>query len=391
MPEALGFEQPLLELETRIAELAARDEPGTRDEIARLQARLERLRQKTFAGLTAWQTTQLARHPRRPHTRDLCRLLFDDFIELHGDRVYGDDPAIVAGLARFEHRSVVVVGHQKGRETREKIARNFGMPHPEGYRKALRVMQLAARFAKPVITFIDTPGAYPGIGAEERGQAEAIARNLREMAALPTPLVAVVTGEGGSGGALAIGLANRVLMLQHAVYSVISPEGCAAILWGDAARAPEAAEIMKITAPDLLRLGVIDAVVPEPPGGAHRDWEGTAASLRGVLRAQRADQATRTAEALPSPPLTRAPAERPHSWRRAAATSSSVTSTLTNFPRSAPRTASRLAAPPATAMTWWPSRRDSSCSRSPLTDRTRRITTRSSGRSTMRPSAAKGW
>ncbi|HET9492540.1 MAG TPA: acetyl-CoA carboxylase carboxyltransferase subunit alpha, partial [Methylomirabilota bacterium] len=273
MPEALEFEQPLLELETRIAELQAQDDPDQRDEIARLEERLTRLRQRTFASLTAWQTTQLARHPRRPHTRDFCRLLFEDFLELHGDRLYGDDPAIVGGLARFEGTGVVVLGHQKGRETREKLARNFGMPHPEGYRKALRLMQMADRFEKPVITFIDTPGAYPGIAAEERGQAEAIARNLKAMAGLRTPIIAVVTGEGGSGGALAIGMGNRVLMLEYAVYSVISPEGCAAILWGDAGKAPEAAEIMKITARDLLRLGVIDAVVPEAPGGAHRDWE----------------------------------------------------------------------------------------------------------------------
>jgi acetyl-CoA carboxylase carboxyl transferase subunit alpha len=283
MPEALDFEQPLLEIEAKIAALQAAEDPGSREELARLQDRLDRLREKTFAGLTAWQTTQLARHPRRPHARDYVRLLFEDFIELHGDRVYGDDPAIVGGLARFDGYGIVVIGHQKGRETREKIARNFGMPHPEGYRKALRLMQLAEKFAKPVVTFIDTPGAYPGIGAEERGQAEAIARNLREMAGLRTPIVAVVTGEGGSGGALAIGMGNRVLMLEHAVYSVISPEGCAAILWGDAAKASEAAEIMKITARDLLRLGVIDTVIPEPPGGAHRDWDAAARNLRAVL------------------------------------------------------------------------------------------------------------
>ncbi len=298
MPEALDFEQPLLELESRVAALQAVGDAASREEARRLADRLERLRQRTFAGLTAWQTVQLARHPRRPHTRDFCRLLFDDFIELHGDRLYGDDPAIVGGLARFEGRSVVVVGHQKGRETREKIARNFGMPHPEGYRKALRLMQLAEKFGKPVITFIDTPGAYPGVGAEERGQAEAIARNLRAMAALRVPIVAVVTGEGGSGGALAIGMGNRVLMLRYAVYAVISPEGCAAILWGDAARAPEAAEIMKVTAPDLLALRVIDAIVPEPPGGAHRDWEGAAAALRAALAEHLADLAGRTTEAL---------------------------------------------------------------------------------------------
>jgi acetyl-CoA carboxylase carboxyl transferase subunit alpha len=299
MPDALDFEQPLLELENRIAELAARENtPALREEIARLEDRLARLRQRTYAALTAWQRTQLARHPRRPHARDFYRLLFDDFIELHGDRVYGDDPAIVGGLARFEGRSVVVVGHQKGRETREKIARNFGMPHPEGYRKALRLMRLGEKFRKPVLTLIDTPGAYPGIGAEERGQAEAIAHNLRVMTELRVPVVAVVTGEGGSGGALAIGVANRVLMLEHAVYSVISPEGCAAILWNDAAKAPEAAELMRITAPDLLRLGVIDGVVPEPPGGAHRDWEGTATRLREALRQSLATLGDKSADTL---------------------------------------------------------------------------------------------
>jgi acetyl-CoA carboxylase carboxyl transferase subunit alpha len=285
MPDGLEFEQPILELENRIASLQAQEDPlAVRDEIARLEDRLARLRQKTYSTLTAWQRTQIARHPRRPHARDFCKLLFDDFVELHGDRLFGDDPAIVGGLARFEGHGVVVVGHQKGRDTREKIARNFGMPHPEGYRKALRLMELAAKFGKPVVTFIDTPGAYPGLGAEERGQAEAIARNLKSMAALRTPIVSVITGEGGSGGALAIGMGNRVLMLEYAIYSVISPEGCAAILWGDAAKAAEAAELMRITAPDLVRLGVIDGVVPEPLGGAHRDWEGAAAALRGKLR-----------------------------------------------------------------------------------------------------------
>ena len=284
MPDALDFEQPLLELETRIAALQAEDATRARDEIVKLEERLTRLRQRTYASLTAWQRTLLARHPKRPYTRDWCRLLFDDFVELHGDRRFGDDAAVVAGLARFEGRSVVAIGHQKGRDTREKIARNFGMPHPEGYRKAERLMELAARFRKPVVTFIDTPGAYPGVGAEERGQAEAIARNLKLMAGLPVPMVVVVTGEGGSGGALAIGMGNRVLMLEYAIYSVISPEGCAAILWGDAAKAPDAAAVMKITAPDLLRLGVVDAIVPEPVGGAHRDWEAAAASLKGALR-----------------------------------------------------------------------------------------------------------
>ena len=285
MPDALDFEQPLLDIENRIVTLQAEESTArTRDEIAKLEERLARLRQRTYASLTAWQRTQLARHPKRPHTRDLIKLLFEDFVELHGDRLYGDDAAVVGGLARFEEQGVVVIGHQKGRDTREKIARNFGMPHPEGYRKALRVMQLAEKFQRPIFTFVDTDGAYPGLEAEERGQAEAIARNLREMAALRVPILSIVTGEGGSGGALAIGMGNRVLMLEYAIYSVISPEGCAAILWGDAAKAPEAAESMRITAPDLLRLGVIDSIVPEPVGGAHRDWEGAAGHLRDALR-----------------------------------------------------------------------------------------------------------
>jgi acetyl-CoA carboxylase carboxyl transferase subunit alpha len=299
MPDELDFERPLLELENRIVELRASDEAqAARDEIGRLEERLKRLQHKVYGSLTPWQRAQLARHPKRPHTLDLFRLLLEDFIELHGDRVFGDDKAIVGGLARFEGDPVVVIGHQKGRDTRENIARNFGMPHPEGYRKALRLMEMAAKFRKPLITFIDTPGAYPGLGAEERGQAEAIARNLREMAGLATPIVCVVTGEGGSGGALAIGVANRVLMLEHAIYSVISPEGCAAILWGEAAKAPEAAELMRITAPDLLKLGVIDGIVPEPPGGAHRNWEETAENIRRPLRDALWSLRSRTAEEL---------------------------------------------------------------------------------------------
>src|ERR1700741_174120 len=254
MPDALDFEQPLLDLENRIAALQAEDNVAkVREEITRLEERLARLRQRTYAGLTAWQRTQLARHPKRPHTRDFFKLLFDDFVELHGDRVFGDDAAIVGGLARFEEQGVVVIGHQKGRDTREKIARSFGMPHPEGYRKALRLMHLAQKFGKPVVTFIDTPGAYPGLGAEERAQAAATARNLPKMAALRTPILSIVTGEGGSGGALAIGMGNRVLMLEYAIYSVISPEGCAAILWGDAGKASEAAGAVRVNAPGRRR------------------------------------------------------------------------------------------------------------------------------------------
>ena len=285
MPDALDFEQPLVDLETRIATLQAEDDaPKAREEIAKLEDRLARLRQRTYASLTAWQRTQLARHPKRPHTRDLIKLLFEDFVELHGDRLFGDDAAVVGGLARFEERSLVVIGHQKGRDTREKIARNFGMPHPEGYRKALRLMHLAQKFGKPVVTFIDTPGAYPGLGAEERGQAEAIARNLLEMADLRTPIITAVVGEGGSGGALAVGLADRVLMFENSVYSVISPEGCAAILWKDASQRERAAEALKLTAKDLLDLGVIDEILPEPPGGAHADPEAAAETLGEALR-----------------------------------------------------------------------------------------------------------
>ena len=299
MPDELEFEKPILALEDRIAELrASEDAPAVRGEIGRLEERLRRLQQRVYGGLTAWQRTQLARHPRRPHSLDFFKLLLEDFVELHGDRLFRDDAAIVGGLAIFEGEPVVVIGHQKGRDTRENIARNFGMPHPEGYRKALRLMRLAARFGRPLITLIDTSGAYPGLGAEERGQAEAVAENLREMAGLRIPIVSVVTGEGGSGGALAIGVANRVLMLEHAIYSVISPEGCAAILWGDAAKAPEAAQVMRPTAADLLRLGVIDAVVPEPAGGAHRDWEQTAQSLRAALREQLLALRSRSGEEL---------------------------------------------------------------------------------------------
>jgi len=298
--DALDFEKPLLELEARVAAFRQSQEPGAPAQAAELEERLRRLQRKIFGRLTAWQRVQLARHPRRPYTLDLIRLLAQEFVEFHGDRLFGDDHAIVGGLAQFEGRPVVIVGHQKGRDTREKLYRNFGMPQPEGYRKALRLMQLAERFAKPVITLIDTPGAYPGIGAEERGQAEAIARNLREMAGLRTPIVAVVTGEGGSGGALALGVADRVFMLEHAIYSVISPEGCAAILWEDAAKAREAAEVLRITAPDLLKLGVVDAIIPEPAGGAHRNWEAAAAAVRSAVSAALAELRALPADELVS-------------------------------------------------------------------------------------------
>jgi acetyl-CoA carboxylase carboxyl transferase subunit alpha len=284
MPDALEFEQPLLELETRIAALQAEGDPlRTHDEIGRLEERLARLRQRTYASLTAWQRTQLARHPKRPYTRDWCRLLFDDFTELHGDRRFGDDAAIVGGLARFAQRSIVVIGHQKGRDTREKIARNFGMPHPEGYRKAERLMEMAAKFRKPVVTFIDTPGAYPGLGAEERGQAEAIGQALLTMSRLRVPVVATVIGEGGSGGALGLGIANRVLMQEYATYSVITPEGCASILWRDGALAPKAAEQLRLLANDARELGVIDEVIEEPHGGAHRDADEAARLVKSVV------------------------------------------------------------------------------------------------------------
>jgi len=275
-----GFEEPLVELRRQIEELESYpDGAGRGRELARLRARLRKETDEVFRRLTPWQTALVARHADRPFTLDYIQALMGDFVEIHGDRAYGDDPAIVAGLADFRGRPVVVVGHQKGRSTKERILRNFGQPRPEGYRKALRAMQLAERFRLPVLSFVDTPGAYPGIEAEERGQAEAIARNLLEMSGLRVPIVVTVTGEGGSGGALGIGIGNRVLMLEHAVYSVISPEGCAAILWKDQGRKEEAAAAMRITAPDLLRLGVIDAIVPEPPGGAHADPQEAAARV----------------------------------------------------------------------------------------------------------------
>jgi acetyl-CoA carboxylase carboxyl transferase subunit alpha len=285
----LEFEQPVAELEAKIEELrhvGDDNEINIAEEIEHLQTKSRGLTEQIFANLTPWQISQLSRHPLRPYFLDYVSRIFDDFQELHGDRTFADDKAIVGGLARLEGRPVVIIGHQKGRDTKEKIQRNFGMPRPEGYRKALRLMQLAERFRLPVLTFIDTPGAYPGVGAEERGQSEAIARNLLEMAALKVPIIATVTGEGGSGGALAIGVCDRLIMLQFSTYSVISPEGCASILWKSAEKAQLAAEAMAITSDKLYELGLVDGIVPEPLGGAHRDVDAMADSLKKVLLEQ---------------------------------------------------------------------------------------------------------
>ena len=281
----LEFEKPIVELEKKIEELStlALDGLDISSDLTALEGRVEQMRADIFSGLSRWQTAQVARHINRPFTLDYINLMFTDFVELHGDRNFGDDHAIVGGLARFNDQPVMVIGHQKGRDTKEKVYRNFGMPNPEGYRKALRLMQMAEQFKLPVITFVDTPGAYPGIGAEERGQAEAIARNLREMASLRTPVIVCITGEGGSGGALAIAVGDRILMLQHSVYAVISPEGCAAILWSDGTKGEQAAEALKPTAQDIIKLGVIDEIVSEPIGGAHRDHEATAINLKEAI------------------------------------------------------------------------------------------------------------
>ncbi|MEO0092287.1 MAG: acetyl-CoA carboxylase carboxyltransferase subunit alpha [candidate division WOR-3 bacterium] len=274
MDNWLDFEKPIAEIYNRIQELIPLT--GYEDEIAKLRSQMERLKMKIYSNLTPWQKVLMARHPLRPYTQDYLDLMTTEFIELAGDRGYADDKAIIAGLAKIEvsensYLKLVIIGTQKGRETKEKILRNFGMPHPEGYRKALRVMKLAEKFDLPIVTLVDTPGAYPGVGAEERGQAEAIARNLKEMAVLKVPIIAIITGEGGSGGALALALGNRVLMMEYAIYSVISPEGCASILWRDSDKAEEAAKVLKITAQDLLQFGIIDEIIPEPLGGAHQD------------------------------------------------------------------------------------------------------------------------
>ncbi len=283
--QPLEFEKPIAELEKKIEELMAfsTDSIDLKDEVAKLQQKVEEMRQDVFVNLSRWQTAQIARHINRPFTLDYLNLIFTDFVELHGDRNFGDDHAIVGGLARLDSEPVMVIGHQKGRDTKEKVFRNFGMPNPEGYRKALRLMQMAEQFKLPIITFVDTPGAFPGIGAEERGQAEAIARNLREMAALTVPIIVVITGEGGSGGALAIAVGDRIMMLEYSVYAVISPEGCAAILWSDGTKGAQAAEALKLTARDIKGLEVIDEIVKEPVGGAHNDHEAMAKTLHEAL------------------------------------------------------------------------------------------------------------
>jgi len=284
---ALDFEKPIIELEKKISDLrqlAKQERIEVTDELKKLEKKAEKLRRDVFSRLTRWQRVQVARHPLRPYTLDYIGRITDDFIELHGDRLFADDGAIVAGLATFEGRKIVIIGQQKGRETNEKLARNFGMAHPEGYRKALRLMRMAEKFGLPVVTFVDTPGAFPGIEAEERGQANAIAENIYVMSRLRTPIIAMIIGEGGSGGALAIAVADRVLMMENAIYSVISPEGCAAILWADRAMAQQAAEALRITAPDLQELAIIDDVVHEPLGGAHRDVAAAAESVRAALR-----------------------------------------------------------------------------------------------------------
>ena len=285
----LDYEQPIAELEAKIDELrymSNDSDLNITEEIQKLQDKSISLTESIFSSLTPWQTTQMARHPQRPYTLDYIHRIITDFEELHGDRAYGDDAALVTGMGRLNGRPVMVIGHQKGRDTKEKVARNFGMPRPEGYRKALRVMKMAERFGIPVITFIDTPGAYPGIGAEERGQSEAIARNLFEMSQLKTPIISTVIGEGGSGGALAVGVADHLMMLEYSIYSVISPEGCATILWKSAEKASDAAETLGVTSERLIDLGLVDEVIAEPLGGAHRDMDEMAQRVRNAIEAK---------------------------------------------------------------------------------------------------------
>ena len=283
----LDFERPILELERKIKELKSLALDGSIDleeEIKTLEARLEKLKKEVFESLTPWQRVQIARHPKRPYTADYINMTMMDFMEIHGDRMFGDDKAMIGGFAKIDGEKVLVLGHQKGRDTKENLMRNFGSAHPEGYRKAMRMMELANKFDIPIVAFIDTPGAYPGIGAEERGQANSIAHNLREMMLLKVPIIVIVIGEGGSGGALGIGIGDRVYVMENAYYSVISPEGCAAILWKDRLKAPQAAEVLRLTARDLLNLGIIDEEIPEPLGGAHRDPEKAAQAIKKVIK-----------------------------------------------------------------------------------------------------------
>ena len=297
----LEFERPIVELEKKIADMkayATDENVELSEEIKRLEARLKKLMEETYSKLTRWQRVQLARHPDRPYTLDYVERIFTDFVELHGDRAFADDPALVGGLAKLDGRPVMVMGQQKGRTTKEKLYRNFGMMNPEGYRKALRLMKMAVKFKRPVVVFIDTPGAYPGLGAEERGQGEAIARNLFEMSHMPIPIVIVIIGEGASGGALGIGVGDRTLMMENGWYSVISPEGCAAILWRDSAKASVAAEALKLTAADLIKFGVIDEIIPEPIGGAHRDVDGASKIVKERIVANLNDLSTYSGEEL---------------------------------------------------------------------------------------------
>jgi len=282
----LDFERPIIDLENKIQEMkdySLNEDVDLRDEIIKLEEKAKKLSKEIYSKLTRWQRVQLARHPQRPYTKDYIERITDYFVELHGDRAFSEDPAIIAGLSEIGGKKVVIIGHQKGRTTKEKLFRNFAMPHPEGYRKALRVMKLGAKFNRPIVCFIDTPGAYPGIGAEERGQAEAIARNLFEMSHLPVPILIIVIGEGASGGALGIGVGDRLLMMENTWYSVISPEGCAAILWNDNAKANIAAEAMKVSAKDLLEMGILDKIIKEPLGGAHRNYDGAANILKNII------------------------------------------------------------------------------------------------------------
>lgn len=286
MIHILDFEKPIIELEKKIDEMreyAHTEDVDMSEEIVKLEKRCEKLKKDVYSNLTSWQRVQLARHPERPYTLDYIKRMCSNFIEIHGDRVYADDKAMVGGLVTIEGKSIMLIGHQKGRGTKNNLYRNFGMPNPEGYRKALRLMKLAAKFDRPIVTLIDTPGAFPGKGSEERGVAEAIARNLYEMTTLPVPIICIVTGEGGSGGALAIALGNRVFMLENAIYSVISPEGCASILLRDATKAPQMADSLKITAQDLIELGVIDGIIKEPIGGAHRNYDETADTVKRTI------------------------------------------------------------------------------------------------------------